>query len=185
MDTPQVSTNDSYHSIMRKPYVYKICRSKSPSSGIRLRQLFFKSTGFDVKLLVLFEPFLFFYESYDNNGGHFRNERSIVVSNLLESNTAPMKVGRGSSMQFCNFCDKKIAGVSRFESDMRINGKLPESVLFLVVYKPTPTSLCFECLEIKTSAISTLWSRIVDVEFDEFDYNCKYLFSRSTEITMS
>jgi len=82
-----------------------------------------------------------------------------------------MEIERGPSMKFCYFWDRKMCRGSPFESDMRTDGELPASVQFLVVYKPTATTLCFECLEIKTSAIITLWSRIVDVEFDEFDYH--------------
>ena len=160
---------------MYTPLVYKICRSESRltrSSGIRLRQLFLKGPGYGYEMLVLLEPFLLFYHTKLNvsveNG---RNVTSIFVYNLLEPNTAPMKIERGPSMTFCYFWDRKMCRGSPFESDMRTNGELPASVQFLVVYKPTATTLCFECLEIKTSGISTLWSRIVDVEFDEFEYD--------------
>jgi len=151
-ELPKVSTYRRREEYIQEPYVYKICRS----SGIQLEQLFLKSAHTRMDLIVLFEPFLIFTDNNDD-------EPSIVVYNLLEPNAAPMTVKRGPSMNIM------YTVVSLYECDMRTYGKLPDKLPFLVVYEPTDTTLCFECLEIKTTAITTLWTRVIDLsEFGEF-----------------
>jgi hypothetical protein len=91
------------------------------------------------------EPFLIMFEEND----------VLEVHNLLEPKKGPMTLK--ISGHFGNYSENY--GDSKYESDILPNGKLPESILFPVVYQPNDNSFCIDCVEIGRSEIKTLWTR--------------------------
>jgi hypothetical protein len=92
------------------------------------------------------EPFLIMFDEND----------VLEVHNLLEPKKGPMTLKR--SGHFGSYSEMD-GGYSTYESDILPNGKLPESILFPVVYQPNDNCFCFDCVEIGRSEIKTLWTR--------------------------
>jgi hypothetical protein len=126
-------------------YVYRISRS----SGILLKQIHLPLSFIGLPNLLL-EPFLIMFDGND----------VFEVHNLLEPKKAPMTIKR--SPEIIGDIDFGLWAGSKYESDNLPNGKLPESILFPVVYQPNETSFCFDCVEITQSEIKTLWTRIFE-----------------------
>jgi hypothetical protein len=126
-----------------KLYVYRISRS----NGIRLKQIHLPLSFIRHKnLSKLLEPFLIMFDEND----------VLEVHNLLEPKKGPMTLKR--SGHFGSYREM-VGGYSTYESDILPNGKLPESILFPVVYQPNNNCFCFDCVEIGRSEIKTLWTR--------------------------
>ena len=132
-----------------RPYVYKILRSNEiqlkrlnlPTPSIRRFAYFF-----------LFEPFLI---SVDLNLPHM-SSINYYVFNLLEPSETPRTIKREGLIRLCDF-----GVMSVYNSDVRHNGELRESVLFPVIYKPDETSVCVECIRISSSSLDIFWKETI------------------------
>lgn len=123
-------------------YVYRISRS----SGILLKQIHLPLSFIGLPNLLL-EPFLIMFDGND----------VWEVHNLLEPKQGPMTIKR--SPIIIGDVDFGLWAGSKYKSDILPHGKLPESILFPVVYQPNETSFCVDCVEIQRSEIKTLWTR--------------------------
>ncbi|CBY12457.1 unnamed protein product [Oikopleura dioica] len=163
---PSVSDYHRRNEFMKTPYVYKICRSKprvTRSSGIQLRQLHLKASNHKDAEILLLEPF-FIKGGYNED---FIN--TIEVYNLLDPKAAPMTIERESYNNIIHFPRIEMSGKNLYENDNRVNGQLSESVLFLLVYYSSITTVCLECVEIKPSSINTLWIKRIENRDSHFD----------------
>jgi len=123
-------------------YVYKLSRS----SGILLKQIQLPLSFIGHPSLLL-EPFLIMFDGHD----------SWEVHNLLEPKKAPMTIKR--TQWIIGDIDFGLWAGSKYESDIRQNGKLPESILFPVIYQPSARIVCVDCVDIRQSEIRTLWTQ--------------------------
>ena len=123
-------------------YVYRISRS----SGILLKQIHLPLSFIGLPNLLL-EPFLIMFDGND----------VWEVHNLLEPKKGPMTIKR--SPKIIGDIDFGLWAGSKYKSDILPNGKLPESILFPVVYQSNDNSFCIDCVEIQRSEIKTLWTR--------------------------
>ncbi|CBY32324.1 unnamed protein product [Oikopleura dioica] len=129
-------------------YVYKISRS----SGILLKQIQLPLSFIGHPSLLL-EPFLIMFDGHD----------SWEVHNLLEPKKAPMTIKRTQwIIGDIDFGFWALLAGSKYESDIRQNGKLPESILFPVIYQPSARIVCVDCVDIRQSEIRTLWTQTVE-----------------------
>ncbi|CBY24053.1 unnamed protein product [Oikopleura dioica] len=172
---PRVSTYHRRSEFMQKPYVYKICRSKprvTRSTCIQLRQVHLKAPS-DVIIeheTLLLEPFFI--------TTHFSD--TIEVYNLLDPQAAPMIIKR-VSLKWIHLPSMENSGMNLYENDFRINGQLPESVLFLLNYQPNETTVRLECVEIKPSSINTLWIENIEINVPHV-YNSVFWINRDNYI---
>jgi len=101
---------------------------------------------------MLLEPFVIVQHS----------SSTIEVYNLLDPQAAPMIIKR-ESLKWIHLPSMEDSGMNLYENDFRINGQLPESVLFLLNYQPNETTVRLECVEIKSSSINTLWIENIEI----------------------
>jgi len=147
--------NDEPQTDEQELYVYKISRS----SGILLKQIHLPLSFFGFGLLM--EPFLIRFDGND----------VWEVHNLLEPKQAPMTIQRSPKI-FRNIRFDLWTG-SEYESDILPNGKLPESILFPVIYKPNETSFCVDCVNIQRSEIKTQWTQTFQINHR---FNARVIF---------
>ena len=157
--------------------MYQIRRSLT--NGILLEQM---SRFVDAPVLsvgitgfFLLEPFLIIKSRKLYNSSYVH---SIQVHNLLEPNAAPIAVEREGLK------DISQSGwlSNQYESDKRENGKLPESLLFLLVHQTNDKEISVECIKIRASSIETVWTKVIfttyqirntNVDFINQDQGCK------------
>ena len=109
---------------------------------------------------MLLEPFFIVQHSR-------RTLEGIEVYNLLDPQAAPMIIKR-ESLKWIHLPSMEDSGMNLYENDFRINGQLPESVLFLLNYQPNETTVRLECVEIKSSSINTLWIENIEINVPHF-----------------
>ena len=148
--------NDEPQTDEQELYVYKISRS----SGILLKQIHLPLSFFGFGLLM--EPFLIRFDGND----------VWEVHNLLEPKQAPMTIQR--SAKIIGDIDFGLWAGSKYESDILPNGKLPESILFPVIYKPNETSFCVDCVNIQRSEIKTQWTQTCQIN-DSFEVDVIFI----------
>lgn len=136
-------------------FVYKISRS----SCITLEDLDVRWYSHGYWNFVM-EPFLIVFNGTD----------IFKVHNLLKPTAPPMIIKR--DRELLGEIDSDFWGRgkrhSNYDSDDRVNGELPESVLFPVVSAPNSTSVCIECAKIGQSSIEIVWKETFDFSEKNF-----------------
>ncbi|CAG5094830.1 Oidioi.mRNA.OKI2018_I69.XSR.g13899.t1.cds [Oikopleura dioica] len=145
--------------------VYKISRS----GGTRLDKLNFRKSfdyiseeylgDEDGPSFFLFEPFLITFHRDDNY---------FEVFNLLEPHQSPRKIKREGRIlgEMKTLLYEDDYGIphcdeSRYDGDLRVDGEIPESVLFPVLFKQDATSICVECTRISGSSMEVLFKETI------------------------
>ncbi|CAG5111364.1 Oidioi.mRNA.OKI2018_I69.chr2.g5680.t1.cds [Oikopleura dioica] len=129
-------------------YVYKILRS----DGIRLERVHlqrsFVGMRWNLPPNYLFEPYFITFDSV---------EHKYYVFNLLQPTKRPRTIKIYGQYDYITIQCSDPGLQSTYNSDVRLNGELRESVLFPIIYKPDGMSVCIECAQISSSSIKILW----------------------------